>query len=342
MIEVAAGGDLELRGISNVSGAEISVTGGRARITQGAWSNEGTVRLQDGALGFGINLRTADIGNVVRSGASMVVVSGILDNTGATIGGTGPSDRWRVQLGALVGGTVTTSGGGEFSVMNGQMDGVTVNGSIALVPYDINSTFPWYGNTDAGIKNGLTINGGTLAVAADAGRAATLTFTGENAQTLGGDAEIVLGAVGENSLTIRREVRPNPDPFGPPIYVPAGDVTFGPAVLIHGTNGSVGVGAEGRFINRGTIAADVAGGLLKIDNLTNRGVIRVGAGSSMSFGDVIALPAGEVRVDGTLTKGTSVLEAGGVVSGEGTVSAVLRVTGPCHPGPATGDRNSER
>jgi hypothetical protein len=56
----------------------------------------------------------------------------------------------------------------------------------------------------------------------------------------------------------------------------------------------------------------------------------------MTFGDGVALSAGEVRVDGTLTKEISVLEAGGVVSGEGTVAAALRVAGVVSPGAGEG------
>jgi hypothetical protein len=314
VIHVSSGGKLELYRGENAAGALISVNQGTVLIQDTPWVNDGIMNLRDSRLWILSNINTPALGTISRAGQVITEVGAILNNIGSELHVDGPADHWLIN-GTVKGGSITVSGGGRLTSGFGVFDGVAINGTVSMTalapPNPILSQLR--------VKNGLRLDGtvhvGTIPVAP-----ASLIFTGEAAQSLTGNAQVVLGEAGTDEVTIKREYLFIPN--DPPVPLPVGDVTLGASVMLHGKQGSIGVGADARFFNDGTIHADISGGSFTIANLTNRGRIEAAAETTINIATAFAQTNGRLHVDGTLASAGELALQGGEISGNGTVDVL--------------------
>ena len=236
-------------------------------------------------------------GQLVLSGPVNNIGSGHIDAIGA--------GSVVLQNGTTVnGGTINTSGGGTYVATNNGanfLNAATLNGVIDLA-------------SATGIERitgGLTLNAGSnVAVNANS----ILAFDGGVSQTLGGTGAITLGSTGSsNRITIEA----------------SGTLVVGSGATIHGENGTIGgkqfVGGGNTLTNNGTIAADVAGGLIMIaaDTVTNNGLLHANGGTltvSNAFNGT-----GTARTSGTGQLNVGVNSTVGILQNNGTTASALNL-----------------
>lgn len=153
-------------------------------------------------------------------------------------------------LNTTVAAGLTLRGGG------GTLAGMTLNGDLDLTTVNGGAVY---------LQDGLTLNG-TLSLGNASGSTyATVYFV--NNQTLSGSGNILFGGSASNGL---RNSATNIT------------VTLGANLTVHGKNGGIYVYFNGfTLINQGTIAADVAGGIITIQPTTwsSSGTLRAAGGT---------------------------------------------------------------
>ncbi len=286
-ISVASGGMLEVG-----TGVQLASGGGSATL---AVQSGGTLQL-DGSY------TTAGLHSLVTSDAGSVVVTGLLDNSGASLtlgpGGTLPS--LVLQGGTLKGGTVKVasgtlsllSGGTVYTPVSSTLDGVTLQGTLDLSAGAGSAP----GANQVLFRDGLTLQG------ASGSGAGTVLLTGAGQSLLAADSETLDNAA----------------------------ISLGNAT----TAATLGA-ASGGALTLGTHATMVVSGLARVagGSFTNNGSIQVtsgarldvAAGTTLGTGTgTLSLAAGStLELDGTVTSGalkSLVTTGGGVVEVDGTLS----------------------
>ncbi len=286
-ISVASGGLLEVG-----TGVQLASGGSSATL---AIQSGGTLQL-DGSY------TTAGLHSLVTSDAGTVVVTGLLDNSGASLtlgpGGTLPS--LALQGGTLKGGTVRVgsgslsllSGGTAYTPISSTLDGVTLQGTLDLSAAAGNTP----GANQVLFRDGLTLQG------ASGSGAGTVLLTGAGQSLLATDSETLDNAA----------------------------ITLGNTV----TAATLGA-ASGGAVTLGTHAIVTVSGLARVagGSFTNNGAIQVASGSRLDVaagttlgtgtGTLSLAASGTLELDGTVTSGalkSLVTTGGGVVELDGTLS----------------------
>lgn len=296
-------------------GAIVADQPGRAlRLTSG-WTNQGTLRAENGGvLRLEGTFTSADMGTYdARQGA--VSIGGTLDNTGRTLAVTAATGPLTVgEDGTIRGGTITTSGASLLGG-GGYLDGVTFSGDL-----DIGT------GKALRVLHGLTLDNGTIRVHNESDNSRAWLFL-VGAQTISGTGQLVLS--GEYAT-----VGPTlPQGSGPAA------VTFGPNIVVRG-DGSLQSQAENlTLVNEGQFIADVPGKVLSIDvaGFQNDGLIAASNGGILGLDGTIRIGAsgsfdarqGVIRIYGVLDNTGSTLQqtpetglltlAGGTIRG-GTIT----------------------
>lgn len=236
------------------------------------WTNAGILRTGAGSL---LNLSgrfaTADIGTIERAGGQ-IVLSGELDNTGATLDFNDATGSWQTSAATIHGGTINTSAtaGLVFGGGYNYLDGVTYNGDIALAPSASNVYLRFSPTT---VVNGV-LQGKYGKLRLDTGGTHNLDITATT------DCDIAL--MGDDTATFGPQFR---------LTTPSGDLTgSGLATLV----------------NLGTITADGSGSgswlSVKTSVFRNEGTLRVVAGKNIAVGaptsNVLNAPGGLLEADG--------------------------------------------
>jgi hypothetical protein len=252
-------------------------TPGKQIALAGIWSNTGTLRLSDGTLSLGGTFATSNIGSVVRSGG-VLVISGSLDNTGATI--ASDSSWGSIQFGAgaaVTGGTLTGQLGMPFYIA----------GNATLSDLDLQSDLSALSGARLILKNvsGL-LAGHEIRLDGASGQIASILLQGTT--SLHGPGTIILAGSGVTSQ----------------FFQGSGTLSVPADVLVRTDAGGGGTFGY-RFstvVNFGTLSSESGGARLNIDGtFINQGVVKAGAGGTVS------LPSATNMVNysaGTLTGGT--------------------------------------
>ncbi|MCX6877083.1 MAG: choice-of-anchor D domain-containing protein [Verrucomicrobia bacterium] len=270
---------------SNATGGTIRATGAGSILNfYGNYTNAGSIVLADSTLNLHGTFNTAALGltGFSRSGTSVVNIAGDLDNTGGTLALTAATGDWTMAGGRIIGGTITQAGGARllFSGNGGsRLDDATFSGDLLL--------------NQAGdahylrLQNGASFTGNAYVGTPD-GYQVILSYeqTGSlNAKTLNFDplfGNAYLSIDGDNTLT-----------FGPSL-VARGTAIIGQAVFVAGTS---------TLINKGRIAADLAGQTLTISPavFTNQGIAEAinGATLAIQATDWSNAAGGTLRATGT-------------------------------------------
>ena len=313
-LTVVGGATLNLGGTWNNAGV-ISVTNATVSLG-GTWSNGGTIHIQNALL----NLQGAalNMGAMAVSGSTINVLSGyttaqvrgvengvmavqigpggVLDNSGATLVLNGAADSWRLTGGTLRGGTITTGNGARLvgTEAGGTLDGVTVNGELDLTGWD---------GANVTVVNGLALNGTARVGNATNGSCAHVHFVGS--QALSGNGVVIFGNRGETQLNVLR------------VASWGATLTLGPGITVRGQRGTMGNyggwpfwgPSDGTVVNQGTIAADVAGGLIVVSgqSAVTEGRLQAGPGTLLvqpqyasSDGNADLLADGTLDFNGSL------------------------------------------
>ena len=251
-----AGGTLTLDGTSWSSSGVIQEIAGTTVNLRGSWSNTGSLSIGAGTLNLGGSFTTsgsgifapAQAGNFSRSGGT-VNVTGTLDNTGSTLALDDRTGLWNLISGTIRNGIITTAGSNVLASSSfnggGILDGVTLSGTLDVANNLSGNLF-----ASVNVLNGMTLNGAILAGSGDASIYGEVHFA--NTESLTGSGSILFGGSAFNSVSIANS---------------ANTLTIGTGVTIHGKNGLVGTAPTnggGKFINQGTISADVAGGSITL------------------------------------------------------------------------------
>ena len=286
-ISVASGGLLEV-------GTEVQLASG---------GGSGALAIQSGGtLQLDGSYTTAGLKSLVTSDAGTVVVTGLLDNSGATLtlgsGGTLPA--LVLQGGTLKGGTVKVasgslsllSGGTTYTPISSTLDGVTLQGTLDLSAAAGSTP----GANQVLFRDGLTLQG------ASGSGPGTVLLTGAGQSLLAADGETLDNAA----------------------------ITLGNATAA-ATLGA----ASGGALTLGTHATMTVSGLARIagGSFTNNGTIQVTSGSRLDIAAGTTLGAGmgtlslasgsTLELDGAVTSGALkalVTTGGGVVEVDGTLS----------------------
>ena len=226
---------------SNAAGGTLAANGGTLSLNS-AWSNAGQIVVNNSTLNLGGSFTTAGLGSYTRS-FGVINLTGILDNTGATLALNSATGSWNLAGGTITGGTVSTSGNATLIVARSFFSTPSFVNSVTLAGIIDDALF----SAALTITNGLTLNNGTIQVA---GRN-LLNFVGS--QTLGGTGTVSLASL----ATIGGLLVPN-----------AGDhLTIAPGIFVSG-HGLVGSTTGGAVTSNGTVSAN-DGGALIVQGATN-------------------------------------------------------------------------
>ncbi|MEX2220025.1 MAG: hypothetical protein WD749_14835 [Phycisphaerales bacterium] len=226
-------------------------------ISAPSWSNAGTLLADGGTVNLGGAYTTAGLGTVTRTNDGHAVITGQLDNAGATLAVTTTSGPNRMQGGTISGGTLAVDPGMALRVGTAtRLDGVAVVGDLDL----------------ASQAGQLRVSGASSfsGVVNVAGSSSSITFEGEQALSTGTFNLLAggsMGVAGGGALTL-----------GPAVTV----VTSGPSVTI----GNAGAGPPPSLVNGGLITAAGAGSTTRIEvsSFTNAGTLEALAGSTLILG----------------------------------------------------------
>jgi hypothetical protein len=97
-------------------------------IGPGSWDNNGTIALGDnGVLNLGGFFVAGDLGTITRSGTNAVNLTGTLDNTAQVFTFNNTRGNWNLIGGTIRGGSIDRIGSNTLQIINGTLNGVTVN-----------------------------------------------------------------------------------------------------------------------------------------------------------------------------------------------------------------------
>jgi hypothetical protein len=140
-VSAAGGSSVTVSGTYTASG-QINITGGSSLTLQGTWNNTGTITITDSTLNLGGDFTAANLGNVVRSNAT-VNLTGNLNNTGSTLTLNASTGNWNLAgtgstIASITGGTVATSGGALLTTAPNttvnRLTDVAVQGDLYMSP----------------------------------------------------------------------------------------------------------------------------------------------------------------------------------------------------------------
>jgi hypothetical protein len=276
-------------------------TDGTLAITATSWTNSGTLGVSgNGVLQLGGTFTTAGLGTISRSGGT-INVTGLLDNSNATLALTATTGSFNLAGGTLRGGTVTASGGAALAIP--QFSSATLDGIANL-----NADLTLANGVSLSVINGLSVASGHTLTLGSTGSSTVMTFNGP--QTLSGAGQVLFGgSTAFNTIN------------------GSGPLTIGPGISIR-TGTQSGTISPTTLINQGLISAETSTKTLTINptSFTNTGTAQATDGT-------LAITATSWTNSGTLgVSGNGVLQLGGTftTAGLGTISrsgGTINVTG---------------
>ncbi len=292
------GSGITVRGQNGTIGQQLNLGGTQTLVNDGLIAADvagGTITLTESVVSNNGVLRAIN-------GGTLVLSSNVTGNVGSSINaGVGSTV---LQNGVTLSGTINTSGDGIFRAVSSSanfLNGVTFNGRLDM--------------TGTNARERVTAGGLALNGTVDINSNGILSFEGTG--SLSGNGTVVFGDTGPGN---RLDLDGN------------GATTIGAGVTVRGKNGSIGgqinIGGTQTLINDGTIAADVAGGTIALNEsaVINNGVLRAGAGSTLALNSVFTnAETGLVTGEGTIiTPAAGLVNAGHVAPGAspGTLTLV--------------------
>ena len=304
-----SGGLIEVLGSNWSNQGTITATSGGSVVTGGTWTDNSVVSADStSTVGLG---GTFSVGSSASfTGTGTVEVTGTLDNSGSTLTLDDSALTFEMGGGEIGGGDIVTTNGAALfgSDVLGTLAGVTLDATLDLATND----------SVVAVTGGLTLSNGSILIGNGAGSTyGNLIFQG--AQTFGGTGTVVFGS----SLN-------NDQIFNTSSGGDSGTLTIGSGIIIEGQSGYVGFnngGTEYPLILRGTVDANVSGGLIEVlgSNWSNSGTLEASAaGSQLDLSGTNWTSSGLISA----TSGSSVAAIGtwtddGVISADSTSTVDL-------------------
>ncbi len=325
----------------------ITGDGGNIEI-DGAWDNTaGVLHITDATLDLGGSFTTAGIGTIVRVGATGVLLTGDLDNTGDSLGFDAASGSWELSGGSVTGGTLSHADGERLAIgtnsSNHLIDVSVVGGlvlDIAGGRVQIVGTTTWdiarlaASIVTLGFAGGATVPGDVVFEGTAASRALTMvsagTLTVPAGVTISTDpafsAMVQIGGshhwTGAMDLVVEGELLIGNTGGASMRIIPA---TLANAGLIASTGQTLTIEPTATLVNTGTLRAQ-GGGTLEIDRngaaWTNDGTLAAGPGSTVHIlGDLTLTASSTVRIEinGFTGADIGLLEVDGLLTRAGTM-----------------------
>jgi len=227
---------ITIRGQNGTIGQQINIGGTQTLL------NNGTISAD--VAGGTITITDSDVTNngtiSALNGGTLVLNSNVSGTaSGQIVAGSGSTVR---QQGVTLSGNINTSGSGLFTVTStaaNRLTGVTLAGNLDMATE---------ANSRQRVSSGGLVLNGTINI----NNNGILSFEGDG--TLGGNGSVVLGATGGGN---RIDLDGN------------GTTTIASGITVRGQNGTIGqqinIGGTQTLVNNGLISADVAGGMITID-----------------------------------------------------------------------------
>ena len=299
----------------------IDVGAGTVNLVSNWHNGGGVINLSGGALNLSGTFATADIGTINRAAAGSAILSGVLNNSGASLdlSATGPNGLIQISGGTIEGGTLQNLNASTSAVQvavgaTAFLDGVTLDQNM-LVPQ---------GTLE--ISGGLTMVGGHVITLGSGGNS-ILTYNGS--QTIAGTGSLIF--TGSSTDFIQQAA--------------GGQLTLGSAITLNNQASTLDF-YNTQITNQGTIIENTSGATLNVgyfgsDVFTNLGVIDVGAGTVNlvsnwhNGGGVINLSGGALNLSGTLAT-ADIGTINRAAAGSAILSGVLNNSGASLDLSATG------
>ncbi|MBC7833873.1 MAG: hypothetical protein H7Y88_02085 [Phycisphaerales bacterium] len=245
--------------IEALNGGYFSISGNTAPGWDAAWENNGVLRVGAGSrLELGGRVRTADLGTIENLGGD-VWFTRSLDNSGAVLD-TGTIQNVRLtQYGAIKGGTVDATTQPLYVSGSGFLDGLTLNGTVAVENGQVN------------FRNGVVLNG-------------TVNLGGANSSAL----SLLVSDANLNSTLSAGTIHFDPSSAGDHTINGGfftSNITLGAGVVVHGGRGAIFTSSSGSVTNAGLISADVPGETISIytTRFSNQGTVQAINGGMIMY-----------------------------------------------------------
>ena len=253
----------------NGSGGTLTIGGSNSNGGPNTWSNYGILTGGGGTVDLCGSFTDASLAEFNNSGGA-VHLQGTLTNT--TLALAPAMGNWYLSGGAVLGGTVSSTGGSALTLTT---SGGTLNAVTVAAGATIDGTqAPAGDDATANIVSGLTLNG-----TVDLGAASGLSggdFCFQGSQTLAGSGIVTFGGASSNASSNAVLAQ------GGGSSSPA-TLTIGSGITIQGGAGTIGgYNSNDSITNDGTITANASGGTVTVSGkvLTNQGTLSsAGAGT---------------------------------------------------------------
>ena len=326
-LEASSGGTLEIATtVTNTGGTIEALTGSTVELVGTVsggtltTAGTGTIQSQNGTLDGTVNIVT-NAGTLDVSNEYDLSTQGTINNTG-TINLTGGSCIALNQA-------TTLTGSGTVIMANACVTG-------SAIPFTNESTIEGYGSI--GDSNHMPItNTGTI-IANQSGNTLIITpdstgFTNSKG-TLIVNAGSTMNVEGTMTNLSKGALTGGTYNVSGMLDLPASIVTNNANITLNGAGAQIydafdSVNALAGFTTNGkaTLMLQNGASLTTTANVSNKGTITVGAGSSLTTGGTFTQTAKTVTVDGTLTAPTGLALKKGTIQGQGTLAAAVTSTG---------------
>lgn len=286
LVQVTAGNRIIIGARQWSNTGTLEVLGGEMRLAGVGWVNDGTIRLLNGQLTFDGPFTTAGLGNLERTGGTVVMRrTARLDNTDAVFTLDASTGSWRSDGGTIEHGTVRLIEGATIipraSLGNTTLHDVRLEGTLTMDEF----------STGVSVTGGLDLDG-TIHLAGTHARLHVL-----DEQVVTGAGTILLEGIGTREVVMNN----------------GASLTLGPELTIRGQQGIVGGtggfgGANRHLVNQGTIRADIPDPngirIRSLTNFTNDGLLEARSGGRLLVESADWTNEGVIQtVDGFMTLG---------------------------------------
>ncbi len=280
-------------GWTNGATGTLEASGGGTLTLNNAWTNAGSLLVNNGTLNLAGAFTTASIDAAfwTRTGGTVNLV-GTLTNTGQTLALNAQTGSFVLAGGTILGGTLTTADGASLSALSNTTG--TFSGGLTLdTDFALASAFT------LNVNGGLTINPGRTLSLNTGGGFTVLDILGSGEQTLSGSGEIVF-----NGTTANGFVRAN-----------GGTMVITPGMTIRsGTQGGQ-VGQFGSLRNEGLISSQTSARTITMNSSTQwvnteTGVLEAKNGGTLTLNGpwsnagTLALNGGTMNLGGSFNSGS--------------------------------------
>jgi Ca2+-binding RTX toxin-like protein len=264
-IGIGGGASATISSLVNTAGKTVSITGGGTLGLEGTgWTNAGTISETSSIVKLGGTFTKTGLGTLTRSGGT-IDLTGTMDVAGSTLAFTATTGSWNLVAGTVKNATITFTGANQLipTINSGTLDHVTLGSDISIPS-----------GTSLRASDGFNLNSHNVTLLAGPSSATLYFLQGTSAsQTISGPGTILFAGSSPNLDTLN-------------VYgTSAAPVTFASNLTISGSAGLINdvYSQAAGFLQLGTITATGGTQPLRINCVTNKGVIQATPNTTVQF-----------------------------------------------------------